>query len=171
MDRFFVKWILISVVAFGFEVFSAHPGSAEDKGDLYKAISIEYKAGVEGEKVIHKEFESRIYRFKTESLEILEIHNFFSKDSKEPDRKVKITMSGEKAISSIYDKDGKLIAEFQGGVVVNPNLIQFDLEGDESWSRGEWIISENGIASLFQTFSKGDQIIYSELVTYIKPGS
>ena len=68
MDRLSMKWVLISVLAFGFGVFSAHPGSAQTKGDLYKAISVVYKAGVEGEKVIHKEFERRLYRFQTSML-------------------------------------------------------------------------------------------------------
>lgn len=149
------------------QFFLVQPGYPDPKGKSFLATSIEYKAGAEN-RVVQKEFKSKVFRSGKDAIKILEIHHYLNKNSKEPDRKVKITISGEKAVTSIYDGDDQLLVEFHGGRFVNDNLVMFDIELEDSWSRGQWIISEDTILSLFQTFSQSDFLTYSELVVYKK---
>ena len=149
------------------QFFLVQPGYPGPKGQSFLATSIEYKAGAEN-RVVHNEFKSKVFRFEKDTIKIFKIHHYLNKDSKKPDRKVKITISGNMAVTSIYDGEDKLLVEFHGGRFVNDNLVMFDIELEDSWSRGQWIISEDTILSLFQTFSQGDHLTYSELVVYKK---
>jgi hypothetical protein len=161
------KTAVLFVVVLLTPLVFAQPGNPAPKGESFIATSIEYKTGPEN-RVIQKEFRSQVFRFGKDAIRVLEIHNFLTDNSKEPDRKVKITISGTEAVTSIYDGKDQLLIEFHGGRVVDENLVLFEVEREDSWSRGQWIISENTLSSLFQTFARSDLLTYSEFVVYKK---